>query len=483
MQRNYFRGLLICLIPCLAAAVFAVQTDKYRLGIDLAGGTILVYEINLERTKQLNDARKSGEDAESRQQQATSEGLSNDDMLKLASQIKRRIDPADLKNVTVRPLGNTRIEIILPTGGKAQGDRANLTSEEIEEVKRLVSQMGVLEFRILANTADDDAGIQQAKAVINDASPDEVASWAARGLVPTPPGGKYEVKAAGDKALPVRYAWVEVGPSERESLHLQNDLKGIGGGLWAKAATNRNKVFVDDRGSEGKSSSIVVFSREVHPSSPAAQREVDSIRRAVAAGAVPESVIKDGARDKSTEEIYQEIVSNPAVGDKVVVTEGVVTVHGPKRYEYFLLTRVSQFDNVKVGGEISLTANPTQDEKFNLAVGFTFNGPGAQAFGAMTERNKPSQNAVRALAILLDERIVSAPNLNAVIRSQGIITGGEKGFDKASVDKLVNFLRNGALNAQLREKPVSENTIGPTLGQDTIRKGTEAVAASFAVVL
>ena len=77
---------------------------------------------------------------------------------------------------------------------------------------------------------------------------------------------------------------------------------------------------------------------------------------------------------------------------------------------------------MKVGGDISLTANPTQDEKFNLAVGFTFNGPGANAFGAMTERNKPSKSAVRALAILLDEHIVSAPNLNAVIRSQGTIS-------------------------------------------------------------
>ena len=166
MQRNYLRGLLICLIPCLVAAVFAVRLDKYKLGIDLAGGTILVYEINLERTKQLNDAKKSGDDPANKQQ---AEGLSSEDMLKLATQIKRRIDPADLKNVTVRPLGSTRVEIILPTGGSSQGDRANLTYEEIEEVKRLVSQMGVLEFRILANSSDDDIGIQAAKSIVNDA--------------------------------------------------------------------------------------------------------------------------------------------------------------------------------------------------------------------------------------------------------------------------------------------------------------------------
>ena len=51
MQRNYVRGLLICLIPCLLAG-YAAVFGKYKLGIDLAGGTILVYEVNLERTQQ-----------------------------------------------------------------------------------------------------------------------------------------------------------------------------------------------------------------------------------------------------------------------------------------------------------------------------------------------------------------------------------------------------------------------------------------------
>src|SRR3954451_14167080 len=38
----------------------------------------------------------------------------------LAAALKRRIDPADLYNVTIRPIGGTpeRVEIILPTGGK-----------------------------------------------------------------------------------------------------------------------------------------------------------------------------------------------------------------------------------------------------------------------------------------------------------------------------------------------------------------------------
>src|SRR5205823_13768001 len=130
-----------------------------------AGGTILVYEINLERTKQRKEA-EGGQPVPTRRSAAPTQGLSSDEMAQLAAQIKRRIDPADLKNVTVRPLGDSRVEIILPTGGAGSGGRANLSAEEIEEVKQLISQMGVLEFRILANQNDDPAGIDAAKAVV-----------------------------------------------------------------------------------------------------------------------------------------------------------------------------------------------------------------------------------------------------------------------------------------------------------------------------
>ena len=61
MQRNFLRGLLVCLIPCLAAGYFAAF-GKYRLGIDLAGGTILVYQVNLERTKLRKETEKGPRD-------------------------------------------------------------------------------------------------------------------------------------------------------------------------------------------------------------------------------------------------------------------------------------------------------------------------------------------------------------------------------------------------------------------------------------
>jgi preprotein translocase subunit SecF len=51
MQRNYFRGFLICLIPTLVALYFTVFGEKKK-GIDLAGGTILVFEVDKEKTNE-----------------------------------------------------------------------------------------------------------------------------------------------------------------------------------------------------------------------------------------------------------------------------------------------------------------------------------------------------------------------------------------------------------------------------------------------
>ena len=445
MQRNFLRGLLICLVPCVVAGYYAARLDKYKLGIDLAGGTILVYEINLERTKQLEDARAAqGETPAARRgRQSTSAagGLSSEDMLKLASQIKKRIDPADLKNVTVRPLGDSRVEIILPTGGAGGTGKSNLSEEEIEEVKRLVSQMGVLEFRILANDTDDKDGVQAAMDLVNTAAQSELDARAARGQSPEGPAEAFTVKVNDVEEKGVRYVWVELGAEERETLGLNNASEGTSP-MWLRAAGSRNRAFVHQYGNEGKQASMVLFSREVK--SPV--------------------WLEKETRDKDRLE-----------------KEGKGGDFNPKKVEYFVLTRVSPADTVKVEGDISLTAQSDTDPKtFNPSVSFRFNGAGANAFGKMTERNKPSGNTIRTLAILLDDKIVSAPTLNAVITSAGQITGK---FDRKSVDRLVNFLRNGALNAQLREKPVSENTIGPTLGADTIRKGTIAVGAAFAVVL
>jgi len=118
MRRNFLVSFILVMIPNALAAVFiglafyheSEGQSGFRRGIDLAGGTILVYEVNLERTK----ARLGSGAAPASGSAASNTGLSSDDIKKLAESLKRRIDPADLRNVIVRPVGTSRVEIILP---------------------------------------------------------------------------------------------------------------------------------------------------------------------------------------------------------------------------------------------------------------------------------------------------------------------------------------------------------------------------------
>src|SRR5579872_6776531 len=456
MQRNYLRGLMICLIPCLVAAVFAVRLDKYRLGIDLAGGTILVYEINLEKTQQRKEA--FGEkDSGPRSKSGPAAGLSSDEMNQLAAQIKRRIDPTDIKNVTVRPIGDNRVEIILPIGGAAGGGKSNLSSEDIEEVKRLISQMGVLEFRILANGPDDNDGIIAALDAIKSRSEEELKSRAERGLAPEGPDGEFSVDIGESKAK-VRYVWVEISPEERGTLRLNNANQGST--LWTMLERKRKDppsapwkatgmVDSSNRGlltEDSRSCGMLLYSREC------VNRDVlarENTRR--------ERLLREG---KSEEDIKQEL--------------------NDKKVEYFVLTRISPEDSLRVGGDITLTATSGHDQSFNPCIDFGFNGAGAKLFGQITRRNKPSGGVTRFLAIMMDDTVVSAPSIRSEITDRGQITGE---FDRKTVDRQVQILRSGALSAELREKPVSENTIGPTLGADTIRRGTFAVGMAFIAIL
>src|SRR5207302_1836424 len=149
-----------------------------------------------------------------------------------------------------------------------------------------------------------------------------------------------------------------------------------------------------------------------------------------------------------------------------------------KKYEYFLLTRdpeVIEGESQAVTGQDLIYAHGDTTANLELAVAFTLNSQGSRRFADLTTKNKPDSKAAggfeRRLAIVLDGEIMSAPNLHEPITGgRGQISGR---FTKKEVDNLVGILNSGALPATLKPLPVSENTVGPTLGSDTIRSGVQ----------
>ncbi|MBL8808584.1 MAG: protein translocase subunit SecD [Planctomycetaceae bacterium] len=112
---------------------------------------------------------------------------------------------------------------------------------------------------------------------------------------------------------------------------------------------------------------------------------------------------------------------------------------------------------------------------------FNFDANGAYLFGQLTERNSP-RNGVpqRHLAIVLDEKVFSAPGILSKITNRGQISGG---FSTAEADELSSVLNAGALEVPIDPKPLSEATVDPTLGADVRNKGVNATLISGLAVV
>ena len=94
-------------------------------------------------------------------------------------------------------------------------------------------------------------------------------------------------------------------------------------------------------------------------------------------------------------------------------------------------------------------------------------------------RNLTGPNVNQPMAIVLDGEVYTAPNLNSAIGSNGIIQGN---FGEAEITYLIRVLAAGSLEARLSPEPISSSILGPSIGQDNLVRGLEAVAISVAVV-
>jgi preprotein translocase subunit SecD len=126
-----------------------------------------------------------------------------------------------------------------------------------------------------------------------------------------------------------------------------------------------------------------------------------------------------------------------------------------------------------VTGQDLRSARVQLDQNNMPAVGFTLNSSGAASFARVT-----GENIGRFLAIVLDKTVQSAPTINGRIASDGEIAGG---FTQEEAQNLALILRSGALPATLTY--LQEQTIGPTLGADSIRAGVLASLAGLLIIV
>jgi preprotein translocase subunit SecD len=114
-------------------------------------------------------------------------------------------------------------------------------------------------------------------------------------------------------------------------------------------------------------------------------------------------------------------------------------------------------------------ARGSVDENNRPDVQFTLNAHGADKFKRETGRNVGKQ-----LAVILDNSVESAPVIQSQIGAEGRITGN---FTTEETDELAKVLRAGALPASLRY--LHQQTVGASLGKDSVRQGLVAAAAAM----
>jgi len=142
--------------------------------------------------------------------------------------------------------------------------------------------------------------------------------------------------------------------------------------------------------------------------------------------------------------------------------------NGPEQTWCFV-SRVSA-----VSGKDLRDAQASTDQNGQPSVTFSLTGEGGQRFYSFTS-NHVGDN----LAVVLDNKVQEVASIKEPIRDQGSISGGHMS-DQAAKD-LSMVLRSGALPASI--KYLQEETVGPSLGADSIRSGVTAAMIGMVAVL
>ena len=249
-----------------------------------------------------------------------------------------------------------------------------------------------------------------------------------------------------------------IGNTGQKSLEVVD----LGDGLIQIAITDAE---VNERVRRATDQSIEIFRKRIDPDGvkePSIQRQ--GLERIVVQvpGAKNSKEITDVLQPGKLEfRMVAEPGANPSEIETLVhLDEGGGTIQVERR--------------VLVRGEDLTSAEPGFDQRNSEPiVNFRFNVKGAQAFDKVT-----TENVGKPFAIILDNKVVSAPRIiSPITQGQGQISGR---FTVEAANRLAILLRSGALPASFTL--VEERTVGPGLGRDSIAAATLASAVSAGAI-
>lgn len=445
-------------------------------GIDMVGGTSLLYEIK-----------------------PPEGGYTPDLAERVMASLKKRVDPDGVRNLIWRPQGNTRLEIQMPL--RPGSEQAKLIRDAFGEAQRNLEATNI-------RPAEVTGVIQTLKGEPRRARMSELAMGSVQRekIFGAMASIWDQIEQARAKRNAAEEARLDIDYDKLKDQIVEtnlpvNELQSI---LELKTDTREKRLselrtrFADfPRRLEAMDQLITAYAayRPVKDLIDDAATLKNQLRGSGVLEfyivAVPPPGIDRTAPDVTSEE-YQAMVDRlKRRGPQVQAGDTLrwFVVDKPSNYHYPTVDyNDKKYSLVCITPEKSMTQRAGQP-KWALArayplfyegerkVGFSFDAQGSQLFGALTRGNLQ-----RPLAIVLDGRLISAPSIRQEITTSGEISGGEGGFSFEEYDYLIRTLDAGSLPATLTDEPISERSIGPQLGQDNLRAGLIACIFGLVVV-
>lgn len=447
------------------------QKHALRPGIDMVGGTSLLYEIKTPPGASYNP------------------DLANEVMTSL----KKRVDPEGVRNLIWRPQGATRLEIQMPLTAKS-----GTAKQAREEFAAAQSDLEATNVRM----ADVLAAIEGSK---GQARADRITQMSMGSTVRTRLLAEMaetwdRIEAARARKDAAAQAAEEEKYDELKGTLMRTNLSvsELQAALEAKPELRDQRVAQIKKEAEGfdaRQKAITAF-LERYAAFNAVKTEIDDasdLKRLLQGSGVLEFHILATDIPESTR---QEMIERLNDGDVKYRARDIVQWFPVDRPEELGYTGVLHTDpNGKVWALAYVTPDRAMTNRdptkprwaleraypiFTVGerkVGFQFDAQGARSFSTLT-----GENVGRPLAIMLDDKLISAPTINQQISGSGEISGGRGGFTQQDQNYLISTLNAGALPAQLTEQPISERTVGPQLGEDNLRAGFQACIVGMFVV-
>ncbi|MCX5672453.1 MAG: protein translocase subunit SecD [Planctomycetota bacterium] len=411
----------------------------FKKGIDLEGGTSLIYQLRAPQGGKAPDASEA------------------------KRVIQQRIDPNGTRQYVVRPIGKDRLEIVLPgRPTRVRIDAAAVTREALEAAQKAalapnqnaaaatVIKEGLdafLKGTRLAIRIKPSLYLDDVQARIRQAARERMANAnVPMAVVGTKPEGEQWEEADVYLALP---------PSDSKAVAEWSAL--ISNALSTQQDVTRVKRLVQQAG-------FLEFRIVAEKVKDREKADFDRLIRLKLAGQPP---------DTPEFKWYPLKKGWPWYRDGSLDRWGFVYVVDQQTQTVEALVNVGDGQNVT--GQ-DLTSAFASSQEGDPIVSFQLKPQAGARFATLT---KPEVRN-RFLAIILDGVIQSAPTLKATLSTGGIIEGYRNNIRER--DEVVTILRSGSLAASLGD-PVLERTVGSELGADNIHKGFIASLVGLLLVV